>query len=103
MYADDTTIYFNLEEFDPTFVEAEITKELEKVNFWIKLNKWFLNTQKTKLMIFHRKQKKVRVINLSMDNNQIEQVSVFNFLGIILDKNLSWKNTLKRLPIKFPE
>ena len=102
MYADDT-IYFNLEDFDPTCVEAEITKELEKVNFWMKLNKLSLNTQKTKLMIFHRKQKKVREINISMDNNQIEQVSVFNFLGIILDENLSWKNHTKTIQIKFPE
>ena len=70
VYAYDTTIYFNLEDFDPTCVEAEITKELEKVNFWMKLNKLSLNTQKTNLMIFHRKQKKVREINLSMDNNQ---------------------------------
>ena len=69
----------------------------------MKLNLLSLNTQKTKLMIFHRKQKKVREINLSMYNNQIEQVSVFNFLGITLDENLSWKNHTKRLPIKFPE
>ena len=95
MYADDTTIYFDLEDFDPTCVEAEITKELEKVNFWKKLKKVSLNTQKTKLMIFYLKQKKVRDINLSMDDNQIEQVSVFNFFCIILDDNLSWKNTLK--------
>ena len=71
MYTDDSTIYFNLEDFDPTCVEAEITKEFEKVNFWMKLSKLSLNTQKTKLMIFHRKQKKVREINFSMDNNPI--------------------------------
>ena len=58
MYADDTTIYIDLQDFDRTCVEAEITKELEKVNFLVKLNKLSLNTQKTKLMIFHRKQKK---------------------------------------------
>ena len=66
----------------------------------MKLNKLSLNTQKAKLMIFHRKQKKVREINLSMDNNQIEQVSVFNFLGIILDENLSWKTHTKTIANK---
>ena len=64
------------------------------------LNKLSLNTQKTKLKIFHRKQTKIRKINLSMDNNQIEQVSVFNFLGIILDENLSWKNYTKTMANK---
>ena len=58
MYADDTIIYFNLEDFDQTCIEADITNKLEKVNIWLKLNKLSLNTQKTKLMVFHRKQKK---------------------------------------------
>ena len=30
MYADDTTIYFNLEDFDPDNVSNEINNELEK-------------------------------------------------------------------------
>ena len=59
MYADNTTIYFNLKDFDPTCIEAEIINELEKVNILLKLNKLSLNTQKTKLMVFHRKQKKI--------------------------------------------
>ena len=100
MYADDTTIYFNLEDFDPTCIEAGITNELEKVNIWLKLNKLSLNTQKTRLMIFHRKQKNVREINLSIDHNQIEQIPVFNFLGIIFDENLSWKKHTKMIANK---
>ena len=55
MYADDTTIYFNLEEFDNLNKEGDINGELEKVNTWLKLNKLSLNAQKTKLMVFHRK------------------------------------------------
>ena len=59
MYADDTTIYFNLEEFDHLNKERDINGELEKVNTWLKLNKLSLNAQKTKLMVFHRMQKHV--------------------------------------------
>ena len=51
-------------------------------------------------MVFHRKQKNVREINLSFDNNQIEQIPVFNFLGIIFDENLSWKNHTKMIANK---
>ena len=90
MYADDTTIYFNLEDFDPECVETEINNELEKVNLWLKLNKLSLNIKKTKLMIFHRKQKKIKDINISIDNVQIERVNTFNFLGIMLDESLTW-------------
>ena len=95
MYADDTTISFNLEDFDQNCIETDINNELEKVNFWLKLNKLYLNTQKTKLMVFHRKQKKIREIHLSINYIQIEQVLTFIFLGITLNENLSWKNHTK--------
>ena len=39
MYADDTTIYFNLEEFNHLNKEGDINGELEKMNTWLKLNK----------------------------------------------------------------
>ena len=55
MYADDTTMYFNLEEFEYLSRERDINSELEKVNTCLKLNKLSLNAQKTKLMVFHRK------------------------------------------------
>ena len=55
MYADDTTIYFNIEDFDTNNLEAEINNELKQVNTWLKVNKLSLNVGKTKIMIFHRK------------------------------------------------
>ena len=39
MYADDTTIYFNLEDFPANNREQEINRELEKLNIWFQLNK----------------------------------------------------------------
>ena len=73
MYDNDTTIYFNLEDFDPRRVENEINNELERVNIWLKLNKLPLNIKKTKLMIFGRKQKKIKEIHISIDNVQIAE------------------------------
>ena len=46
MYADDTTIYFNLEDFPANNREIAINKELDKVNVWLKLNKLTLNVEK---------------------------------------------------------
>ena len=51
MNADDTAIYYNLEDFTPDVREAEINAELEKVNVGLKVNKLTLNTSKTKLML----------------------------------------------------
>ena len=47
MYADDTTIYFNLEDFSGINVEENVSNELNKVNSWLSLNKLSLNTDKT--------------------------------------------------------
>ena len=49
-----------------------------------------LNVQKTKLMIFHRKQKHIQNLNISINGINIERVESFNFLGIILQETLSW-------------
>ena len=64
MYADDTTIYFNLEDFTHLNMENEINDEIEKIAIWLKVNKLSLNVQKTKLMIFHRKQKHIKNLNI---------------------------------------
>ena len=49
-----------------------------------------LNLDKTKCMFFH-KCRAVPSINLSMNNIPINIVPHFNYLGITLDKHLSWK------------
>ena len=52
MYADDTTIYFNLEDVSSLNREYEINRELEKVNTWFQLNKLTLNVEKNKMCAF---------------------------------------------------
>ena len=49
MYADDTTSYFNLEDFDRYNLEQDITNELENITLWLKWNKLSLNVQKDKI------------------------------------------------------
>ena len=91
MYADDTTIYFNLEDFNWEHLENEVNNELNRVGEWMTLNKLSLNASETKSMTFHRAQQKVNQLTLKLNGQNIEMVSSFNFLGIILDQSLSWK------------
>ena len=101
MYTDNTTIYVNLEDFDQNCTETEINNELENVNIWLKHNTLSLNAQKTKLMVFHQKQKKFKEIYLSIGTMPIEPVPTYNFLCITLDETLSWKNHTKMVANKF--
>ena len=89
MYADDTTIYFNLEDFSRDDVVNCVSIELNKVNNWLHENKLSLNIEKTKCMIFHRHQKKIEPMTFSINEVQIDNVSSFKFLGIMLNEHTS--------------
>ena len=99
MYADDTTLYFNLEDFNSETMNDDINSCLDEINVWLKLNKLTVNVSKTKFMVFH-KRRDVPKLNLSLNNINIESVSHFTFLGIILDTALSWKYHINMIAIK---
>ena len=82
MYADDSTLYFNLEDFNSVTMNDDINSCLDKINVWLKLNKLTVNVSKTKFMVSN-KRRNVPDLNLSLNNINIESVSHFIFLGII--------------------
>ena len=98
IYADDTTLYTTISSNNN--LEQEINNELNAINDWLKLNKLSLNITKTKAMCFHTPQKIVKIPNLVIDNHKIDFVNDFNYLGIILDKNLNWKSHVEALSKK---
>ena len=83
-----------MEDFDSNNFEFEINAELQKVSMWLKKNKLSLNLDKTKLMIFHSQQKRVKELNITINGTIIERVQSLNFLGITISENMSWANHL---------
>ena len=67
-----------------------INDELEKVNKWLKRNKLAVNVDTTKSMLFH-KRRPVTSIQFSMNTRIIDVVQYFNYLGIMLYADMSWK------------
>jgi hypothetical protein len=58
---------------------------------WLKLNRLCLNVKKTKAMLFHTPQRKITFRpNIMIDGNKVEYVNEFNYLGIHLDKHLTF-------------
>ena len=104
MYADDTTLVGSLQAFQRSDITQNLTlninNELCKIIKWMKLNKLSLNEQKTKFMIFHNPQKKVAAPEIEINNTKIECVNNFNFLGIIIDKHLTWNNHIDKIVSK---
>ena len=93
IYADDTTLAASLNSFVAGIEEPEVylNDELQKVSNWMKANKLSINKRKTKAMVFHTPQRRILHPSIRIDNTDIEYVTQFNFLGIIIDKNLNWK------------
>ena len=97
MYADDTTLYCNINQN----VTAEvINRELLKINQWLGANKLSLNVSKTKFMVFHTHNRSVSYPDLQINGNKIERVTEFNFLGLVLQSNLSWNKHINHISLK---
>ena len=85
MYADDTTLLTSSS--DPVTLEIELKQNLDMVANWFKSNHLTLNIKKTKLMMFGTWQalSKFKDISLTYDNNDIEIVDKFKYLGVVFD------------------
>ena len=44
------------------------------------------------MMVFHRKQKHIKELNIAINGAKIDRVESFNFLGITIDEKLSWSH-----------
>ena len=97
MYANDTTLYCNINQ---NIGEEVINAELLKLWEWLGANKLSLNTAKTKYMVFHTSNSNVIYPNLKVNNNNIERVTQFNFLGVILHSYMTWKKHINYISMK---
>ena len=99
IYADDTTLGACISYFgsDISDIETNINNELENIKTWLNVNKLSLNVSKTKAMIFHSNRKNVIPPRIFIDNHEVQYVEFFNYLGIILDKHLSWNEHINML------
>ena len=97
MYADDTTLYCNL---DQNSTSDSLNNELKFITNWIDANKLSLNIGKTKHMIYHNINKTVYYPVLTINSVKIERVTHFNFLGLVLDSQLNRKKHLDHISLK---
>jgi len=101
MYADDTTLLATLcnsnSSNSQNNMEDHLNAELNKINNWLRVNKLSLNLDKTTYMLFHTLNKPVPNINLQIEGSVIRRVDYFDFLGIVIDKNLTWKYHVNKI------
>ena len=91
LYGDNTTLSSTIQ--ISLLSPRDLNAELAKVFDWLAVNKLSLNVRKTKYVIFHAINKKIQgvVPNLEINGIPLERVQNFNFLGLLLNENMSRK------------
>ena len=106
LFADDSTFMSSMNTIFPnqkidSHFEKNINHELEKIYNWLAVNKLSLNARKTKFMLFHTQGTKLNYIpKIFINGTIIERVQNFNFLGLTINENLSWKPHVDKIANK---
>ena len=90
LFADDSNFFCtgpNLNELVTT-----VNHELKNIVHWLNANRMSLNVEKTHYIVFSNRGKTTNLdTNVQIAGSVIEKVNFTKFLGIIIDKNLTWK------------
>ena len=67
------------------------------------MNKLSINVTKTKYMVFHYRQSKLRdgdIPKLKINESEIERVQEFNFLGLTINEHMTWCSHIRKISNK---
>ena len=96
LYADDIVVLNKNK--DLSILKWQIENDLENTCKWLLKNRLKLNFPKTKQMTFSTCSN--TEINIKIDNSIIENVDEFKYLGLLIDKELKFKNHILNITSK---
>ena len=67
---------------------------------WLSSNKLSLNILKSSFLLFHQPQKKIDKITLKIYGNVIPEKKSAKYLGVYLDKHLTWTTHINHINLK---
>jgi hypothetical protein len=89
LYADDTSLV--LKNLDSQIFKEDVNTSVRQINKWFQSNLLVLNLEKTNFLQFETKNSNVTNFPVIYENKQISNAQSIKFLGIIVDKKLSWQ------------
>lgn len=95
MYADDAVIFTpakNIQE-----ASRILTSAASDVQDWLTKSCLLLNTKKTVCMMFSKRKQTITHSNVFFNGVELELVTDFKYLGVILDPTLTFKNQVKKV------
>ena len=99
LYADDTVIY--IDHNDVSEAVELVQNDLNNLSKWCERNKLTINSKKTKYCIYGmtsniKKSKTIHTV-LSLNNNILDRVCSYKYLGFILDDHLTFNKHISEL------
>lgn len=90
LFADDTTIFYFGTNFE--VINQNMIHDLHIISDWLKYNKLSLNFSKSNFMYISKVELQRQPRPLSLFNSQIKYSTCIKFLGLYIDKRLTWKS-----------
>jgi hypothetical protein len=96
IFADDTLVSYTGNLIDIGHINQVMNKALDTLCEWLKINKLKLNVQKTKCMLLtstdqvcdRKINRNVSVLDIRIEDQKLDVVSEFKYLGILIDSQL---------------
>ena len=84
-FADDTSIMFGSSK--PKTLETVLNCDLKKISDWLKANRLSLNVQKSKLVLFQKKQSNFdnNSLSIKFDGCKLDPTDNVQYLGVYID------------------
>ena len=100
-FADDTNLlYVPQKKVRNRNIVRKLNADLKALDNWLKANKISLNSTKTELVIFRKKQTPVPDIKIKLNGIRLLPTKCVKYLGIYLDENLSFETHITLLNAK---
>jgi hypothetical protein len=106
LYADDTSLFSSFDIFKEnghTSQSESINNELSKIYDWLTVNKLSLNAKKSKFIVLRHTQNKLNeadIPQICINNEIVERVANFNFLGLTINEHLNWAPHISKISCK---
>ena len=100
LFADDTCIFHSNKNYRK--LEDEINTSLDNITNWLKANKLMINVKKSNLIVFKvgNSQSAGETINIYIENQILEPKDTAKYLGVYIDKRLSWDRHIEHINSK---
>jgi ribonuclease HI len=94
LFADDSALFATGK--NKKLLEDKIQMSLNRIQNWCNFNGFKISISKTTAVLFTNEKTK-SVCNLELNGQKIEMTESAKFLGVILDKKLTWKHHIEHL------